>query len=46
MDHRELMGRAEEAIGEVFSDTSVDREETAMSLSDLADIIEDYMNAL
>jgi hypothetical protein len=46
MSHRDLTGQAEEAIRSVFSDTSVNPEETAISLSDLANIIEELMNSL
>ena len=46
MTHSELMDQAEEAIMAVFSDTSVGQDETALSLSDLANTIEDLMNSL
>ena len=45
-DHIELIELAKEAIDRVFSDTSVEQVDTAISLKDLIDHIELMLNTL
>jgi len=46
MSHKDLVENAKAAIGAVFSDTSVKKEVTILSLSDLAGTVEDYLKSL
>lgn len=46
MDHIELVHNAKVAIGKVFGDDSISKEETLESLEEIADELESYMMTL
>ena len=46
MEHQELLEKAKEAVGKVFSDSSVSWRETKKSLKEITDEIDLYLDTL